>query len=205
MHALLVTVSLLPLVAAQPSDLAPLRSRHAQALTALGRRALDQQLFNDAERLLGQALAWDPETPGAEGNLDELAAMLRSRAKDPARAEYSEYLASKAFRRARGELREAEAAVLERTSTGLLERALSLLHGDDDPLAMEALHLAFDLGLAERELERAVGGSLAEAAFHSWQEGRGLQRLELGERISGPQVTLDDLEGKVVLWRNFSL
>ncbi len=205
MNSLLATLFLSTLAAHVPGDLEALRDEHGRALAAIGRAAIDDQLFNDAERLLEQALVWSPQVHGIEAYIDSLDTLRRVRIKDPAREEYRAFLDSKEYTKARAALRESEASIKKATGSGAVDIATAASLAEDEALVEEALHLALDMGLDESALKRIVGSKRASATLEAWEDSRGLQQLELGERVAGDPLALEDLEGKVVLWRNFSL
>ncbi|MDA1263620.1 MAG: hypothetical protein O2816_00915 [Planctomycetota bacterium] len=192
---------LLPLLVCLPltGDVDALRDAHATALIERAEGALPTRLYLDAERCALEAREWDEDL-----DVKPLLAQVRAgRSAVHADAEseeaYRAFLASKDYDRALVE----HAAGLAELREEHAERALALAEDAADPAP--ALRFALELGVDDRAAKRAVGKQVLASVREAWEQERGLGKLELGERLMGPALEEDALEGRVVVWRSFSL
>lgn len=192
------------LAACPQGDLAAIRTAHGAALLALSDECVERRLLNDAERILLLARAWDLDADELGTRTDALRA-VRVKTVQEERDDYRAYLDSKDCVRARAWLEDAEEDLREETGDALCDLARGLLREGESRVAEDALELAFELDPESRDLRRVAGKDRLEELRRRRADERSLANLSLGETIVGPQVTLDDFEDKVVLWRSASL
>lgn len=177
-----------------------LQAEYAVSLVERGEAALEARLFLDAERCLLEAREWSPDTPGVSDLLERLDEGRRATLGE-ANEGYEAFLSSRHYRRARA----LHAEVLDQLREDTSRAALKLAGGAKGEPAEAALRMALELGANERDCKRAVGRTNYQAWREAWEVSRGIGQLSLGARLSGAPLADDALEGRVVVWRSFSL
>lgn len=205
-HSLPVVCLLACSAWAGPADeLDDAHEAYAAGLQALSDDCAATNLLNDAERLLLEAAAWTSReealTQRKASLLERRIALVRSSDRDG----YRVFLKSKPFAQELEKLQRKERELRLKTVREFLEFAERDLKEGTDEAAVRALESAFALDPESDKLRRVAGEERLERLRANKARDHSLGRMTLGETLQGPQVTLADFEGKVVLWRSASL
>ena len=185
-----------------PSEVERIIAGHADALVDLSETASQQMLFNDVERLLLSIEAWSPADPRIKAGLAALRERRIGLLKDD---DYLGFLKSKRYGTERERLRKAEEQARARTVADLLRLLGQRSQEPGSPEAARAAEAVFTLDPTNARLRALVGKAGLESLREQRRRERGIERLELGATVAGAEVSLQDLQGKVILWRSFSL
>lgn len=206
LHALPVVCLLASAAPPRQSDeLANLRDAYAAGLQALSDDCSEANLLNDADRLLIEAAVWASEKEALTERQASLQQQRIALVRSTDREEYRSFLKSKRFDRRVEKLQRDELDLKQETAERLIELAHRRLKEGQEERGVQALESAFVLDPESDKLRRVAGRERFELLRESWNRDHSLSRLSLGETLQGPQVTLADFEGKVVLWRSASL
>jgi len=188
--------------AQKPATLAAARQNHALELARLSDSCVEKKLLNDAGRLLSSALRLVPKDKSLLQRQKQLREVWISiNRADERREVYKSFWKSDAYKTACVDLKRRELKVRNEAIQNYLELARRV-EKDDAKLADAAFRLAFDVDPKSRALGSRAG---AERMEKLRRQRPGLAALQLGESVVGKPTDLKKLEGKVVLWRSFSL
>lgn len=193
--------------ATPPEPAARIHRSYAAELVVLADEFRRERIFNESENLLLAARDWgrsDPWKRVLDRRLEALRAERKTWWPDGPREDYRRFVESKKYAATRARLMREREELDARAAKRALDAAMKAL-GEQREADAEAL-----LDFVSR-VHADVARRLAGNAKRVWKRVRdrhaaaGLARLELGETTSRIDVSLDDLEGKVVLWRSKSL
>jgi hypothetical protein len=175
----------------------------ARALMDLSGEAAGRMLYDASERLLIRAQ--DHGIPKGESDvaLKRLREQRIESIRGSTKEAYERFLAT-AYPAARKAHEKAEERLLNDALGALLRQAQASERSNDADATRRALRAAWELSPGH-----ALFASRRDEVLTSLREELrarlSLDQLELGDLVAGGPVTLDDLKGKVVLWRSFSL
>jgi outer membrane protein assembly factor BamB len=204
--AVMIALSTAPDLAAQaPWSVAQIRESYVSELIKLGDHCCRRSLFNDAERLVREAGEFGCDRERVDDRLDAIRKLRIGVMKGAPEQPYKDFLRSDDYVRFRREIQKSRKKLDERTITRLRAAARSGVKQSQTPAAEQAFELIHGIdpnwrfvgGSAERQLWRAV--------VRRGREKASISQMKLGEAISNHDLSLEDLKGKVVLWRSFSL
>lgn len=184
-----------------------LHRTYAAELVVLADEFRRERIFNEAENLLVEARGHG-DTDAWRRLMDRRREALREERKawwpDGPREDYRRFVESRKYASTRKKLMRRRAELDTKAAKRALKAAMSALEEQREADAEGALAFV-------SRVDADVARRLAGDAKRVWTRARdrhaadGLARLELGETTSKVAVSLDDLKGKVVLWRSKSL
>ena len=189
----------------KPDLLGELERSYRDDLLELSTRAIESSLLNDAERLVVRA--GDRGVDRAEVKArcraiqDIRLGMMKGKAKDAFKA----FVASKPYESARRQLRRDERRLARGAAAHAAALARENLAREDRDRARRSLELVYAIEPGFSKIRPLALRKLWDEVREAERGRSSLARLEIGAPISDHQITIDDLEGKVVLWRSTSL
>jgi len=188
--------------AQQPSPLEHCVQDHVHQLLELSDWTVEQKLLNDAERLLGTARRLVPGDSNAGERAEQLRELRTGINRDrQLRDAHQRFWKSRDYDAVLADLRRREAR-LQAKLVGQYLKLAADVKNDDPTIAEAAFRAAFAIAPKSRALRTGAG---SERLTTYLRERPGLEALELGETVVGKPTDVADLQGKVVLWRSFSL
>ena len=188
-----------------PGPVAKIRDSYVSALLRLGDHCCRRSLFNDAESLVREA---DSIGADHERVADRLRAIQMLRVgvmKGPQEKLYGEFLESGDYDLHRQEITKKRQKLDKRTIARLRMATRNGIRTSQTSAAEHALELMYGIDPKCSVVGKASGGQLWSRVVSRERKKANISHMRLGEAISNRELSVSDLNGKVVLWRSFSL